>query len=138
MEQGRGPGSSVGIVTIGWTVWDRIPVRTRFSAHPDQPWIPPSLLYNGYRVFPGGKVQPGCAADHSPPSSAAVMEESSTHPLGHTGPVMGELYLYLFNGTGTGFSSSCLVMSGHLSSHQASTIICHKGLTETTLTLIWC
>ena len=30
---------------------------------------------NGYRVFPGGKVRPGRAADHSPPSSAAVMEE---------------------------------------------------------------
>jgi len=27
------------------------------------------------RVFPGGKVRPGRAADHSPPSSAAVMEE---------------------------------------------------------------
>jgi len=26
-------------------------------------------------VSPGGKVRPGCAADHSPPSSAAVMEE---------------------------------------------------------------
>ena len=39
------------------------------------PWGPPSLLYNGYRVFPGGKVRPGCAADHSPPSSVAVMEE---------------------------------------------------------------
>ena len=34
-----------------------------------------SLLYNGYRVFPGGKVRPGRAADHSPPSSTAVMEE---------------------------------------------------------------
>ena len=34
-----------------------------------------------------------------PPSSAAVMEEknyTSTHPLGHTGPVMGTLYLYLY------------------------------------------
>jgi hypothetical protein len=27
------------------------------------------------RVFPGGKVRPKRAADHSPPSSAAVMEE---------------------------------------------------------------
>jgi len=26
-------------------------------------------------VFPGGKVRPGRAADDSPPSSAAVMEE---------------------------------------------------------------
>ena len=29
----------------------------------------------GTGSFPGGKVRPGRAADHSPPSSAAVMEE---------------------------------------------------------------
>ena len=37
--------------------------------------------------------------DHSPSSSAAVTEQysyTSTHPLGHTGPVAGSLYLYLF------------------------------------------
>jgi hypothetical protein len=27
-----------------------------FYARPDQPWNPPSLLYNGYRVFPGGNA----------------------------------------------------------------------------------
>jgi len=73
-------------------------VGTRFSARPDRPWGPPSLLYKGYRVFPGGKVRLGRAADHSPPSSAAIMEEysyTSTHPLGHTGPVTGSLYLFL-------------------------------------------
>jgi hypothetical protein len=34
-----GPGSSLGIATElpGWTVRDRIPVRTRFSARPDRP-----------------------------------------------------------------------------------------------------
>ena len=32
------------------------------------------LLKKGYRVFLGGKVRPGRAVDHSPPSSAAVME----------------------------------------------------------------
>jgi len=37
-----------------------------FSARPDRPWGPPSLLYNGYRVFSGGKVRPERAADHSP------------------------------------------------------------------------
>jgi len=42
---------------------------------PDRPWGPPSLLLNGYRVFPGGKLRPGRAAEHSPPSSAATMEE---------------------------------------------------------------
>jgi len=77
----------------------RIPVGTKFSARPDRPWGPPSLLYNGYRVFPGGKERPGRTADPSPPSSAAVMEEksyTSIHPLGHTGPVVGSLYLYLY------------------------------------------
>ena len=42
-------------------------------------------------------MRPGRAADHSPPSSAAVMEQysyTSTHPLGHTGPVTGSLYLF--------------------------------------------
>ena len=85
-------------MTKGWTVRDRIPVRTRFSACPDQPWGPPSLLYNGYQFFPRGKVQLAHAADHSPPSSAAVMEEysyTSTHPLDHTGPVTGSCYLCL-------------------------------------------
>jgi len=44
-------------------------------------------------------VRPGRAADHSPPSNAAVMEEysyTSTHPLGHTGPVRGSLYIYIY------------------------------------------
>jgi hypothetical protein len=73
-----GPGSSVGIATElrAGRSGDRIPVGgARFSARPDRPWGPPSLLYIGYRVFPGGKVEPERAADHSHPSSAAVMEE---------------------------------------------------------------
>jgi hypothetical protein len=63
-----------------------------FHTYPDRPCGPLSLLYNGYRVFPGGKLRPGRAADHSPPSSAEGMEEytyNSIHPLGHTGPVKG-------------------------------------------------
>ena len=35
-------------------------------------------------------MRPGRAANHSPPSSAAVMED----PLGHTGPGTGSLYLF--------------------------------------------
>ena len=27
-----------------------------FRSHPDRPRDPPSLLYNGYRVLPGGKA----------------------------------------------------------------------------------
>ena len=67
---------SVKRLTTGWTVRDRIPVGTRFSARQNRPWGPPSLLYNGYRVFPEVKVRPWCAADHSPPSIAAVMEDT--------------------------------------------------------------
>jgi len=52
-----------------------------FRNCPDRPWGPPSLLYNGYWVFPGGKDRPGRDADTSPPSSA----------VGHK---RVELYLY--------------------------------------------
>ena len=27
-----------------------------FRTYPDRPWDPPNLLYNEYRVFPGGKA----------------------------------------------------------------------------------
>ena len=43
-------------------------------------------------------MRPGRAADHSPRSSAAVMGEyscTSNNPLGHTGPVMGSLNLFI-------------------------------------------
>ena len=56
------PGSNPGGVEI-------------FCACPDRPWVPPSLLYNGYWVFPGGKERPGCKADPSPPSSAVIKKE---------------------------------------------------------------
>jgi hypothetical protein len=55
--------------------WKLIYIFLWFSARPDRPWGPPSLLYNGYRVFPGSKERPGRDADHSPPSSAKVLEE---------------------------------------------------------------
>jgi len=44
-------------------------------------------------------VRPARAADHSTPSSATIMEEysyTSTHHLGHTGPVTGSHYLYRY------------------------------------------
>jgi len=72
-----GPGSSVGIATELRPGRSEIESRwgARFSARPHRPWGPPNLLYNGYRVFPGGKVRLGRAADHSPPSITTVMEE---------------------------------------------------------------
>jgi hypothetical protein len=53
-----GRDSSVGIATRYGpdgpgieSRWGKI-----FRTRPDRPWGPPSLLYNGYRVFPGGKA----------------------------------------------------------------------------------
>jgi hypothetical protein len=72
-----GAGSSVGIATEYGLDGPGIESRwwQDFSARPDRPLRPPSLLYNGYRVFPGGKERPGRAADHSLPFSAEVLEE---------------------------------------------------------------
>ena len=65
-----GPGSSVGIATElrDGRSEDRIPVGgNNFRTCSDRPWGPPSLLYNGYRVFPGVKSGPD--------------ETLTTHPL---------------------------------------------------------
>jgi hypothetical protein len=73
-----GPGSSVVIATEipGWTVrGSNTGGGEIFCTSPDRPWGPPSLLYNGQRVITGGKVRPERDADHSPHSSAVVMEE---------------------------------------------------------------
>ena len=63
-----GPGSSVGIATdYGMDGAGSNPGGDEiFPPVQTGPGGPPSLLYNGYRVFPGGKVRPGRAADHSP------------------------------------------------------------------------
>jgi hypothetical protein len=49
---------------------DQIPVEARFSTSVQTgPWGPPSFLYNGHRVFSGGKERPGRDSDPSPPTS---------------------------------------------------------------------
>ena len=64
-----------GRLATGWTVRGSNPSGGElFRTCPDRPWGPSSLLYNGYRVFPGGKERPGRDADPSPPSSAVVMK----------------------------------------------------------------
>jgi hypothetical protein len=72
-----GSGSSVGIATDYGLDDPGMESRwgAKISARPDRPLGPPSLLYNGYRVFPGGKVRPGRAAGPSAPSSAKVLED---------------------------------------------------------------
>ena len=58
--------SSVGIATdYGLDGLRSYPGGDEIFRRPAQLWGPSSLLYNGYRVFPGGKVRPGRAADHS-------------------------------------------------------------------------
>ena len=52
----------------------------------DRPWGPPSLLYNGYRVFPVGKERPGRDADPSPPSSAVGHERVELYLYSPCGP----------------------------------------------------
>ena len=83
-----GSGSSVGIATgYGWTVRGSNPGGGEiFHTCPDRPWGPPSLLYNGYRVFPGGKERPGRDADPSPSSNAVGHERVELYLYSPDGP----------------------------------------------------
>ena len=73
----REPGSSVGIATELRAGRSRIESRWRRDIPPIQtgPGAHPTSCKMGTGSFPGGKVLPGHIADHSPPSSAEVMEE---------------------------------------------------------------
>ena len=70
------PGSIVGIATAYGLDGLRIESRwERDFPHLSRPALrPTSLLYNGYRVFPGRKVRLGRDADPSPASSAEVKD----------------------------------------------------------------
>jgi hypothetical protein len=64
---------SVKRLATGWTVrGSNTDGGEIFRACPDRLWGRPSLLYNGYRVFPGGRKRPGRDADLSTPSSGKV------------------------------------------------------------------
>ena len=66
---------------------DRIPMGSDiFRTCPAQPWGPPWLLYNGYRVIPRGVKRPGLGLNHAPSSSVEVKERV-------------ELYLYSPSGS---------------------------------------
>ena len=66
---------------------DQIPVGGEiFRTCPDRPWGPPSLLYNGYRVFPRGKERLGHDADPSTPSSAVGHERVELYLFSPYGP----------------------------------------------------
>jgi len=71
---------------------DRIPVGSKiFRTCPDRPCGPPSLLYNGYRLFPGGKAA-GVWRWPPTPSNAEVKERVQLYlysPSGSVWPVIG-------------------------------------------------
>jgi hypothetical protein len=98
--QHGGPGSSVGIATGYGLDGPVIESRwgARFFAHVQTgPETHPASCTMGTGSFPGVKRQ-GRSANHPPPSSAEVKKElsyTSTHPLGHFRPVMGQLYRFL-------------------------------------------
>jgi len=70
-----GPSSSVGITTdYGLDGPGSNPGGDEIFL-PSRPALGPTQApVKWYRVFPEGKVRPGRAADHSSPSSAAVMK----------------------------------------------------------------
>ena len=72
-----GPGSSVGIATDYGLNGPGSNPRGDEIFHPSRPGpgALPASCKMGIGSYPGGKVRPGRAVDHSPPSSAAVMEE---------------------------------------------------------------
>ena len=88
------PGRSGDRIPVGGEILRTCPVRS---------WGPPSFLYNGYRVFPGGKERPRRDADPSPHLVPLVMKEysyTSTPPMGRTACTepqclhKGALYLF--------------------------------------------
>jgi len=71
-----GPGISVGIATELRAGRSGIESRWGRDFPPSRPAMGPTQPpVKRVWFFPGGKVRPGHAADHLPPSSAAVMEE---------------------------------------------------------------
>jgi len=95
----RGPGQRLA---TGCTVRGSNPVGGMgeiFRTRPDRPWGPPSLLYNGYRVFSGVK-RPGSGVDdplHLTPRLKKEYSYTYTPPLDLRSLLWSELYLYLYN-----------------------------------------
>jgi len=56
-----------------------------FCTRPDR-WGPPSLLCNGYRVFPRGVKRPVRGVYHPPPSSVEVKERVELYLCSPSGP----------------------------------------------------
>jgi hypothetical protein len=87
-----GIAQSVMLLYTGWTFRGRIPFGGEISrTRPDRLWGQPSLLYNGYGVFPRGKVA-GAWRWPPTPSSAEIKERVELYfysPSGTSWPVLG-------------------------------------------------
>ena len=74
-----------------------------FSTRPDRPWGPPSLLYNGYRVFPRGKAAWAWRWPLTPLLSSAEVEGRVElyicSPSGPSWPVLGWTLSFIFTFT---------------------------------------
>jgi len=92
MEIWAGIAQSVQRLATGWTVRRSNPGGGEvFHNRPDRPWGSPNLLYNGYRIFLGGKA---AGAWPWPPttSNAEVKEKVQLYaysPSGPSGPGQG-------------------------------------------------
>ena len=98
---------------MGWTVRGSNPGGgENFRTCPDRTWGPPSLLYNGYLVLPGGKERPGRDAGPSPLLVSLSWKSTaiSLLPLWAVGPVRAStrvhftlplpyiyIYIYIMN-----------------------------------------
>ena len=78
---------------------DRIPIGGEiFRTRPHLPWGPPSLLYNGYLVFPGGKAA-GAWCWPPTPSKCRGHERVGLYlysPSGPSWPVIGRTFTFTF------------------------------------------
>jgi hypothetical protein len=90
-------------LATGWTVWgSNAVVDEIFCTCPERPWGPPSLLFNRYRVYPGGKAS-GAWRWQLTPSSTKVKERVELYlfpPSGPSWPGLGRplpLLYFAFN-----------------------------------------
>jgi hypothetical protein len=95
-----GIAQTVERLATGWTVRGSNACGIEiFWTRSDRCWGPPLLLYNGYRIFPGGNAA-GAWRWPPTPSNAQVKKRNtaytSTPPLCLRGLLKGEIYLYLY------------------------------------------
>ena len=115
--------SSVGIATRYRLDGPGIEFRRgRDFPHPSsRPWCPPSLLYNGYRLFPGVR-RPGRGVDHQPQSNAEVKERVELYLYSRSGPSWSVLWLCLTAPPFHILSAACRSQTGQICENSNSKV----------------